>query len=82
MSLGIEMGASIVLGWYLGKLFDDHFQTAPWGMIFFVLAGVGAATKAILRFYRQAKRVMSKRESGEEVAAEMTRRARDTGGSA
>ncbi len=79
MSLGIEMGASVVLGWYLGKLFDDHFATAPWGMVFFLLAGLGAASKAVLRFYRQAKRVMAKPESGEAVAAEMDR-ARETGG--
>jgi F0F1-type ATP synthase assembly protein I len=68
MSLSIEMAGSVVLGWYLGKLFDDHFLTGPWGMMFFVLAGVIAASKAILRFYRQAKQVMAQKEPGVEVA--------------
>lgn len=68
MSLSIEMAGSVVLGWYLGKLFDDYFLTGPWGMIFFVLAGGIAATKAVLRFYRQAKKVMAQKEPGVEVA--------------
>lgn len=58
MALSIEMAGSIVLGWYLGKLFDEHFVTSPWGMLFFLLAGILAAGKAVLRFYRQAKKVM------------------------
>lgn len=71
MSLGIEMAGSIVLGWYLGKLFDDHFLTGPWGMAFFLLAGLIAAGKAVMRFYRQAKKVMAAKEPGTLVAAEM-----------
>lgn len=71
MSLGIEMGLSVVLGWYLGKLFDDYFQTAPWGMAFFLLAGILAAGKAVLRFYKQAKKVMAVREPGQDVADRM-----------
>lgn len=74
MSLGIEMGASLVLGWYLGKLFDDHFATAPWGMVFFLVAGAGSALKAVLRFYRQARRVMTRPEAGAQVAAVMSAR--------
>lgn len=79
MSLSIEMAGSIVLGWYLGTLFDDHFASSPWGMLFFLLAGVVAATKAVLRFYRQAKQVMAEKEPGVAVADAMERRA-DPGG--
>ena len=55
MSLGIEMVLAIALGTYLGYLFDGHFQTAPWGMVFFVLAGIGAAAKAVIRVWRQTR---------------------------
>jgi F0F1-type ATP synthase assembly protein I len=71
MSLGIEMAASMGLGYYLGYLFDGHFETAPWGMVFFLLAGAGAATKAVMRFYKQAKKVMARQEPGEAVLAAM-----------
>lgn len=71
MSLSIEMAGSVVLGWYLGKLFDDYFLSGPWGMMFFVLAGVIAAVKAVMRFYRQAKKVMAQKEPGVEVADHM-----------
>lgn len=73
MSLGIEMAASIGLGYYLGTLVDGHFETAPWGVVFFLVAGAGAATKAVVRFYRNAKKVMARKEPGELVLAEMTR---------
>ena len=76
MSLGIEMAGSIVLGWYLGKLFDEYFLTGPWGMAFFLLAGLIAAGKAVMRFYRQAKKVMAEKEPGTVVAEEMDRRKR------
>jgi F0F1-type ATP synthase assembly protein I len=71
MALAIEMAGSIVLGWYLGKLFDDHFLTSPWGMLFFLLAGLIAAGKAVMRFYRQAKKVMAQKEPGVLVAEAM-----------
>ena len=71
MSLSIEMAGSVILGWYLGKLFDEHFLTGPWGMMFFVLAGCIAAGKAVMRFYRQAKKVMTQKEPGVAVADSM-----------
>lgn len=71
MSLSIEMAGSVILGWYLGKLFDEHFLTGPWGMLFFLLAGCIAAGKAVMRFYRQAKKVMTQKEPGVAVAASM-----------
>ena len=77
MSLSIEMAGSFVLGWYLGKLFDDHFASSPWGMIFFVLAGVIAAAKAVMRFYRQAKKVMAQKEPGVAIAEAMDEAARE-----
>ena len=71
MSLSIEMAGSVVLGWYLGKLFDEYFVTSPWGMLFFVLAGCIAAGKVVMRFYRQARKVMAQKEPGVEIAESM-----------
>ena len=72
-ALAIEMGGSVVLGWYLGKLFDEHFVSSPWGMMFFLLAGIVAAGKAVLRYYRQARKVMAQKEPGVAVAEAMER---------
>lgn len=77
MSLSIEMAGSIVLGWYLGKLFDEHFGSSPWGMMFFLLAGGIAAGKAVMRFYRQAKKVMAQKEPGVAMAEAMDEVARE-----
>lgn len=55
MSLGVEMVMAVALGAYLGHLWDGHFGHGPWGMVFFVLAGVGAAAKAVLRTWRQTR---------------------------
>jgi|GEM_PF-2022490 len=64
MSLGIEMVMAIALGAYLGYLFDGEFQSGPWGMIFFVLAGTGAAAKAVIRVWRQTKGHLSRATRG------------------
>lgn len=73
MSLGIEMTLSVALGWYLGHLFDGHFETSPWGMIFFLVAGFGAAARSVVRVYKTAKRVMSRKEPHELAQAELER---------
>jgi F0F1-type ATP synthase assembly protein I len=55
MSLGVEMVMAVALGAYLGHLWDGHFGHGPWGMVFFVVAGIGAAAKAVLRTWRQTR---------------------------
>jgi len=67
-SVGLEMGLAILAGWYLGHLFDGHFETAPWGQLFFVAAGIGAAGKAVWRTIKHAKKVMSRPEPGQAEA--------------
>lgn len=73
-SVGLEVGLSILAGWYLGYLFDKNFESAPWGQIFFLLAGVGAAAKAVWRTVQLTKKVMSRPEPGVAAAAEFDRR--------
>jgi F0F1-type ATP synthase assembly protein I len=55
MSLGVEMVMAVALGAYLGHVWDNHFGHGPWGMVFFVIAGVGAAAKAVIRTWRQTR---------------------------
>ena len=55
-SIGIEMGVAVVLGWWIGQLLDRKLGTEPWLMIVFVLFGVGAAFKAIVR---EARRIQT-----------------------
>ncbi|PIE18502.1 MAG: hypothetical protein CSA66_04650 [Proteobacteria bacterium] len=57
-SIGIEMGLSMVLGYLIGIWIDGQLDSAPWGLVFGLVAGVGAAGKALLRVYRRARRVM------------------------
>lgn len=67
-SLGLEIGLSILAGWYLGHLFDGQFETAPWGQLFFLAGGIGAAGKAVVRAVKLAKKVMSRPEPGQLMA--------------
>ena len=64
-SVSLEMGLAVAAGWYLGHLFDGYFETAPWGQIFFLVAGFGAAGKAIWRTIKHTKAVMSRPEPGQ-----------------
>lgn len=73
-SLGLEIGLSILAGWYLGYLFDSNFESAPWGQIFFLVAGMGAGVKAIIRTVKVTKKVMMRPEPGVAAAAEYDRR--------
>ncbi|MCC6619653.1 MAG: AtpZ/AtpI family protein [Deltaproteobacteria bacterium] len=70
-SVGLEMGLAILAGWYLGHLFDGHFETAPWGQLFFLAGGIGAAGKAVWRTIKHAKKVMSRPEPGQAEADRM-----------
>lgn len=73
-SLGLEIGLCILAGWYLGYLFDGQFETAPWGQMFFLAGGIGAAGKAVWRAVKHARQVMSRQEPGEAMATELARR--------
>ncbi len=56
-SLGLEMGLAIFAGVWIGQLFDQHFHTAPWGQMFWALAGIGAAFKAIWRSLKNLQKM-------------------------
>ena len=52
-SLGLEMGLAVAVGYFIGHWMDEQFDTAPWLLFLWVIAGVGAAFKAVLRSARE-----------------------------
>ena len=56
------MGVAVVVGWWFGQFLDRKLGTDPWLMIVFLLFGVGAAFKAVIR---EARRVQSESKDTE-----------------
>jgi F0F1-type ATP synthase assembly protein I len=48
-AVGIEMVLAVGIGLLIGQAVDDAVGTGPWGTVFFVCVGFGAAIKAIIR---------------------------------
>lgn len=58
-SVGLEMGIATVLGWAIGNWLDGRFGTAPWLMLLFLLFGIAAGFKGLMRAAREAKAAMT-----------------------
>jgi len=52
-SLGLEMGAAVVIGLLVGSWLDSHFDTTPWLMLLFLAFGFVAAGKGVARALRK-----------------------------
>jgi F0F1-type ATP synthase assembly protein I len=52
-SLGLEMGAAVVIGLLVGSWLDSHFDTNPWLTLLFLAFGFTAAAKAVVRAIRK-----------------------------
>jgi ATP synthase protein I len=55
-SIGLELGLAVVIGWGIGHWLDGKFGTDPLLMLLFLLLGLAAGFKGVLRVARQAKR--------------------------
>jgi len=55
-AVGIEIAACIGIGYLGGSFLDRRLGTAPWIGYFGLLAGVGAAIKALVRVTRSYRR--------------------------
>ena len=55
-SVGLELGLAVGLGYLIGDFVDGKLDTAPWGMIFFIVIGSAAC---FLSLYRALKRIES-----------------------
>ncbi len=62
-AVGLEMGISAALGCWGGMWLDDHFGTEPWLLLLGMLAGFGAAFKAIYRTAKKARKAMAAESS-------------------
>ena len=48
-SIAIEFVGAILVGAFLGRLFDGWLDTAPFGMILFFLLGFAAGLRTVMR---------------------------------
>ena len=55
-AIGFEIAVAIAVGYFGGSFLDKKFGTKPWLMYFGLIAGVGAAIKALVRLTREYKR--------------------------
>lgn len=54
-SLGIEMGLAVVVGWAIGYWLDKELDTEPYLMMVFLLVGVAAGFRGLIRVANQAR---------------------------
>lgn len=52
-SLGLEMGAAVVIGLLVGSWLDSRFDTTPWLTLLFLGFGFAAAAKGVIRALRK-----------------------------
>lgn len=55
-SLGLEMGAAVLIGWGVGSWLDRKYDTDPLLMLVFLLFGVAAGFRGLYRVAKQTKR--------------------------
>lgn len=55
-AVGIEIAIAIIIGYVGGNYLDHKFGTQPWIGYIGLLAGIGAAVKALIRVTRAYKR--------------------------
>jgi F0F1-type ATP synthase assembly protein I len=48
-SVGIELGISVVLGWFVGRWADGKLHTTPWLMIAGVVLGFAAGLRSLVK---------------------------------
>ncbi len=62
-SLGLEMGAAVVIGLLIGQALDGWLGTAPWFTVLFLVLGFAAAVRSV---WRAARSAMSRDQEGPE----------------
>jgi ATP synthase protein I len=65
-AVGLEIAVAIVIGYLGGTYLDRKLGTQPWLMYIGILAGIGAAIKALIRVARDYKRDSDRGDSGGE----------------
>jgi ATP synthase protein I len=62
-SVGLEMAVATAIGWGIGYWLDGQLGTTPWLMLLFLLLGVAAGFKGLLRASRTMQRESTRLES-------------------
>lgn len=52
---GLEMGASVALGYFIGNFLDKKFDSSPWLTIIFFILGVVAAFRLLFQRVKMVK---------------------------
>lgn len=52
-AIGIEMGMSVAAGALIGYFLDVYFGTEPWLLLFWLLCGIGAGFRSLIRLSRK-----------------------------
>ena len=52
-AVGLEISIAVALGFFFGRWLDQEAGTEPWLMLVFVVLGVGAGAKALVRVARK-----------------------------
>lgn len=53
MSVGIEMGVAVSVGYFAGSWLDNRFGTTPWLMYLLLVLGIAAAFRGLWRTARK-----------------------------
>jgi len=51
--IAVELVVGILVGGFIGKVLDDQFGSAPWGLIVFLLLGFAAGLMNVVRTARR-----------------------------
>ena len=63
-AVGIEIAVAIFIGYLGGRFLDRKLGTEPWISYAGLLAGIGAAIKALMRVTRAYRRDVGDRDNG------------------
>ena len=55
-SVGLELSLATVIGWAIGNYLDGEFGTEPYLMLIFLVLGITAGFKGVIRIAKQANR--------------------------
>jgi F0F1-type ATP synthase assembly protein I len=62
-TVGIEMVLAVTIGLLVGQAVDELLGTGPWGTVFLVMVGFGAAMKAVLRTIKIVQQQLSEAQT-------------------
>lgn len=57
-AVGLELGASVLIGLFFGRWLDGKVGTEPWLMIVFLALGFAAGIRGVIRGVRRAERAV------------------------